>query len=839
MSNNSDELKSKTVDFGIDLGTTTSIISHCEGNDTPIVPNLNSNRNFTPSAVAFDEEGMVSVGEPAKRLSLLDEENAYAEFKLYMGMNKKYIFKDSGRELLPEELSAEVLKDLRNSVAKQLDKTIYSSVITVPADFGPIQIDATRNAAELAGFKFTPIIMEPVAAAYAYSNASQENGIWLIYDLGGGTFDVSIVKLEGEDFENLAHSGDEHLGGNLIDWDIVFKVFAKKVRDDLGISDFNNKNKKKYQKAFAKLKGAAEEAKKDISSSGKAKIFVDSLLVHDNEIYDFKYSLSREELEEIMEPYIKRTINHCNDALKKAKLKADDIDYLILVGGSTLSPIIRENMEEAFNIPLKYDIDPTTVVAKGAALFAGTIPDPIVKIKSGNFGLKLDYEATGPIDEEFLVTGEVISDKVDDFEGFAVEASNIKTKRGTGKIPVENDGYFEFELLPEDKINKYSVSLYNPDGNLVELDENSANAIKYTKAARFEVILPHTLGLGLRGDVLFILAKEGSHLPYHNMAPFKTNADVIKGDETSFISMPLYNGTAKVASNNEKVGEFIISGKDVNETILKGTEVTVTVDIDESRVVKIEVNVLDIGQKFPCVIDPHRDTLDFSEVNNKFIKVKSRYDEIKLKCSNEDINEEFEAYLNQIEEENIIENIDNFMENAESDEGALNQANKLINKLNEILSNINKFFEEKDLFEEIKMLKEDVKKAIDKNGTLEQKEEFEELSRQLDEAIENEDSVKMEHVKDSLLSLKARCISEDEAIEEIKKALLYLILMANYRPEDEGIVNDLKQRGSEALNNDDLMEMANVAQKLMNLAIIDDNHHFDSPGNGGNELDEL
>ena len=811
MSNNSDELKSKTVDFGIDLGTTTSIISHCEGNDTPIVPNLNSNRNFTPSAVAFDEDGMVSVGEPAKRLSLLDKDNAYAEFKLDMGMNKKYIFKDSGKELLPEELSAEVLKDLRNSVAKQLDKTIYSSVITVPADFGPIQIGATRKAAELAGFQFTPIIMEPVAAAYAYSNVLKENGTWLIYDLGGGTFDVSIVKREDEDFENLAHSGDEHLGGNLIDWDIVYKVFTKKVRDDLGISDFNKKNKEKYKKEFAKLKGAAEEAKKDVSSAGKAKIFVDSLMVHDNEIYDFKYSLSREELEEIMKPYIKRTIYHCNDAMKKAKLKADDIDYLILVGGSTLSPIIRESIGESFNIPLKYDLDPTTVVAKGAALFAGTIPDSVVYIEPGNFGLKLDYVATGPIDEE---------------------------KRGTGKIPVEDDGYFEFELKPEDETNSYSVSLYDPDVNLVELDENSSNANKYKKAPMFKVILPHTLGLGLRGDVLFILAKEGSPLPYHNMAPFKTNADVIKGDETSFISMPLYNGTAKVASNNEKVGEFIISGKDVNETILKGTEVTVTVDIDESRVVKIEVNVLDIGQKFPCVIDPHRDTLDFAEVNNKFIKAKSRYNDIKLKCSNEDINEEIEAYLNQIEEENIIENIDNFMENAESDDGALNQANKLINKLNEILSNIDKFFEEKDLFENIEMLKKEVKEAVDENGTLEQKEEFSELSRQLDEAIENEDSVKINQIRDSLLSLKASCMSHNEAVEEIKKALLYLILMAEYRPEDEVIVNDLKQRGSEALNNEDVMEMANVAQKLMNLAIMGGTSPY-LDDSDDNELDTL
>ncbi|WP_305554366.1 Hsp70 family protein [Methanobrevibacter sp. V74] len=824
MSNNSDELRTKTVDFGIDLGTTTSIIAHCEGNDTPIVPNLISNRNFTPSAVAMDEEGNVLVGDSAKRQVLLDPDNATAEFKLNMGMNKGFHFKDSDKTLLPEELSAEVLKDLKNSVYKQLDLKVHSVVITVPADFGPIQNEATKKAAELAGFKNTWNVMEPVAAAYAYYNLSNEDGTWLIYDLGGGTFDVSIVKLEDDEFENLAHSGDEHLGGNLIDWDIVFKIFAKKISADLGLMDFNKKNEEKYRKAFAKLKGAAEEAKKDLSRLDKSRIFVDSLLVHENEIYDFKYNLTKDELEGVMESYIKRTINHCNDALKKAKLNVDDIDYIILVGGSTLSPVIRENLEKSFDIPLKYDIDPTTVVAKGSALFAGTIPDPYVELSSGSFALKLDYDATGPIDEEFFVSGEVLSDQVDDFEGFTIEAINIKTKRSTGKISVEDDGFFEFELMPEDESNKYSINLYDPNGILVELDENSANAIEYTAGFEPTIILPHTLGLGLYDDTLFVLAKEGSPLPYHNMEPFKTTSEVTKGDETSFISMPLYNGTAKIASNNQKVGELIISGVDVEKTMVKGSEITVTVDIDESRVMKFDVNVLDIGQKFPFKIDPNLEILNFNEVNNKFIKAKSNYEEVKSKCSANDATDEIKDYLNQIDEENIIENIEDFMDGAENDDGALNQANKLINKLNEILSNINKFFDEKNQFEEVKNIRDNVEKLVNENGSFEDREEFDTLSRQLDEAIENEDSLKVNQIIDSLIALQVRCTPETQVLEDIKNALLYLVMFAEYKDEDESLVNDLKQKATEALENDDAMAMANIGQKLMNLAIIDPNN---------------
>ncbi len=819
MSNNSEELRTKTVDFGIDLGTTTSIISHCVGNDTPIIPNLISNRNFTPSAVTIDEDGTIDVGDSAKRQTLFDPDNAAAEFKLNMGLNKKYLFKDSGRELLPEELSAEVLKDLKNSVQKQLGIAVNSAVITVPADFGPLQNKATKKAAELAGFKFTPFIMEPVAAAYAYSNISDENGTWLVYDLGGGTFDVSIVKLEDEEFENLAHSGDEHLGGNLIDWDIVYKIFAKKVSDDLGLEDFNKKNENKYRREFAKLKGAAEEAKKDLSGMDKAKIFIDSLLVQNNEIYDFKYSLTKEELEGVMQPYIKRTINHCKDAMRKANLTEEGIDYIILVGGSTLSPVIRESLEKTFGIPLKYDIDPTTVVAKGAALYAGTIPDPHVEILPGNFGLKLDYTAKGPIDEEFFVSGEVLSDQVDDFSGFAIEAINIKTKRTTGKISVEDDGYFEFELMPEDEVNKYSISLYDSSGILVELDENSPNAVEYKLGYDQQIILPHTLGLGLYDDTLFILAKEGSLLPYFNMAPFKTSAEVTKGDETSYISMPLYNGTAKVASNNQKVGELLISGSDVKKTILKDSEITITVNIDKSRDMTFDVTVLDSGQKFDFKISQNIEDFAFDDVNNKFIKAKSNYESIKSKCRVENINEEIESYLNQIEEENLIEHISEFLESAESDAGALNQANKLINKLNEILNNINNYFADKDNFEFVLNLREEVRELVNANGSKEDEDDFEALSRQLDEAIENEDSLKIDQIKDSLLSLKAKCL--DDPVGELKKALMYLLLFANYRDEDESLVNDLKQQGHEALNNDDVPAMANIAQKLMNLAIID------------------
>ncbi|WP_042692330.1 Hsp70 family protein [Methanobrevibacter oralis] len=688
----SKKLRTNTVDFGIDLGTTTSIIARVDGNDAPIIPNFTSNTNFTPSAVAIDKRGTMLVGEKAKRQALSDPKNAFSEFKLRMGIPKPYVFQDSGRELLPEELSAEVLKELKNSVFKQLNQDIDSVVITVPADFGPTKTLATNKAAKLAGFEYHPLIMEPVAAAYAYGkNASEdEEGIWLIYDLGGGTFDVSIVRLNDDEFEHVSHSGDEYLGGKLIDWDIVDNIFAKKISDDLGIFDFNRKNQK-YIRAFAKLKGAAEQAKKDLSTLDYTDIFVENLLVHDNDVYDFDYILTRDELKDIMSSYIKRTINHCNKALNKASLTINDIDNIILVGGSTLSPIIRESLENEFNIPLKFDIDPVTVVAKGAAIYAGTLIKPSNDVvESDKIGIELNYSATGPRNEEFFVSGRIFSENINDFDGFYIEAINVKTETTTGKVPVESDGYFDLELMPENDLNEYSINLYGFDGSLVEIDENSPNAIIYNcQAVAGTPILPHTLGLGLFDDSLFILAKEGVELPYVSREVFKTKSDVIKGDDSTFISMPLYNGTAEVASRNTKVGELNISGSDVNKTLKSESDITVKIDIDESRLMKFDVMVPDLEQSFVFKITPDVEEASVTNVKRKYQDAKQRFNQIKEECCNNN-DEVIDEYWKNIEEEDIINNIDNFINVAENDEDAAIQADKRLNDLNDILDNIEK-----------------------------------------------------------------------------------------------------------------------------------------------------
>lgn len=244
--------------------------------------------------------------------------------------------------------------------------------------------------------------------------------------------------------------------------------------------------------------------------------------------------------------------------------------------------------------------------------------------------------------------------------------------------------------MPENDLNEYSINLYGFDGSLVEIDENSPNAIIYNcQAVAGTPILPHTLGLGLFDDSLFILAKEGVELPYVSREVFKTKSDVIKGDDSTFISMPLYNGTAEVASRNTKVGELNISGSDVNKTLKSESDITVKIDIDESRLMKFDVMVPDLEQSFVFKITPDVEEASVTNVKRKYQDAKQRFNQIKEECCNNN-DEVIDEYWKNIEEEDIINNIDNFINVAENDEDAAIQADKRLNDLNDILDNIEK-----------------------------------------------------------------------------------------------------------------------------------------------------
>ena len=356
--------------YGIYLGDEYGCIAVLNGKEVEVIEN-NENQKRTPCAIWISEKNRLFTGQYAKNRLFEDPENAYSKWRPSMGKaDIVYNFAKTGRSMSPAELSAEILKSLRADVKQRKGDNGDAAVITVPADFQLHQVEATKKAANLADIKTCEILQEPIAAAMAYARG--EDGYWMVYDFGGGTFDVAIIRLRSGDLSVVNHGGDANLGGELIDWDTVNSIFVPMLISSYRLNDFN-RNNKKWISAFAKMKRAAEDAKIQLSRVDIIPIFIGNLCQDDNgEWITFEHELTRKDIEPLLALYIERTINKCKDVLQVANLKPDDIKKIVLVGGSTLSPLLRKLLKERLDIPQEFSIDPLTVVAQGAAIYAAS-----------------------------------------------------------------------------------------------------------------------------------------------------------------------------------------------------------------------------------------------------------------------------------------------------------------------------------------------------------------------------------------------------------------------------------------------------------------------------------
>ncbi len=360
-----------TIDFGIDLGTTNSAIAVLKGITTEIIKN-DEQSDLTASAVWIDRKGTVLVGEAAKR-KLTKGESVGIEFKRKMGTSSNHLFEKPNRRMKPEDLSAEVLKSLKNDVKRRLDEDLNAAAITVPAAFEMPQCEATQRAAQLAGISLCPLLQEPVAASltYGFQGKEDEKEIWLVYDFGGGTFDAALMQMRDGIIQVLAHKGDNHLGGGLIDDAIVEQILIPELISQYNLPIFK-RNDSTWRTKFAKLKSLTEEIKIKLSSRESINITIEDLGEDENgeEIY-LEYELAGKDVARLSEPYIRRSVSMCRELLREKKLGKGDISKILLVGGPTFAPYLREQLsddKEGLGIALDLSQDPMTVVARGAAI---------------------------------------------------------------------------------------------------------------------------------------------------------------------------------------------------------------------------------------------------------------------------------------------------------------------------------------------------------------------------------------------------------------------------------------------------------------------------------------
>jgi molecular chaperone DnaK len=371
--------------IGIDLGTTNSVVSIMEGGEPKVIPNEEGART-TPSVVGYGKDGEVMVGQVARRQAVTNPENTVFSAKRFIGRrfdenkeeierapyavirsdNGDCIFEVQGKKLSPPEVSAKVLQKLKRAAEKYLGESVTEAVITVPAYFNDSQRQATRDAGKIAGLEVKRIVNEPTAAALAYGLDKEKDEKIVVYDFGGGTFDVSVLDVGEDVVEVISTNGDTHLGGDDID-NVVMKYLIDEFKKDTGVDVSSDKM------VVQRLKEAAEKAKIELSSVQETEINLPFLTADASGPKHLNMKLSRSKLEQLIDPLVERTLDPCKKALGDAKMKASDIDEVILVGGSTRIPLVQELVKKFFGKDPNHSVNPDEVVAMGAAVQAGVL----------------------------------------------------------------------------------------------------------------------------------------------------------------------------------------------------------------------------------------------------------------------------------------------------------------------------------------------------------------------------------------------------------------------------------------------------------------------------------
>jgi molecular chaperone DnaK len=581
---------------GVDLGTTNSTAAVFDGERVTLVRN-GQGSTLTPSVVRITPKGL-TVGVRARKFLESDPDNTRSEFKRLMGTAQPIAFPAAKLTKRPEELAAEVLRSLRADVKEQLGFEPGRAVISVPALFELPQSSATSDAARLAGFERVELLQEPIASALAAGwTTADANGAWLVYDLGGGTFDASLLETRDGLLRVVGHDGDNFLGGRDFDWAVVDWAIAEIARSG---GPALSRSDPAHAPAIRRLKLAAEEAKIELTRADGANLALPAPLevAGLDDPIEVDLALARATLEELCLPLIERSIAVCQRLLAAHGLTPGQLERVVLVGGPTVMPLLRARVKAGLGAPFAEGLDPMTLVAQGASIYAATAGlDARPKARTeGPAGRKLWLQYPAMSSD---LTPHVIGRLLD---GPGPEASTVRLIRTDGlwqgsavKLDGEKAFVTSVDLAPR-RPNVFSFEAKSEDGAPVPIDPPSFTIVQGLTIG--DPPLSRTIGVALASNVVRVYFERGAPLPARRSFVHQTVESVAKGSAESFLQIPIVQGEFENAHLCRLVGTLQIQGHALSASLPAGSDVELTLELDRGGRLSARALVPSLQQVF-------------------------------------------------------------------------------------------------------------------------------------------------------------------------------------------------------------------------------------------------
>jgi molecular chaperone DnaK len=639
---------SNTINFGIDLGTTNSAIAKYTEGEVDVFKNPINWKQTLPSVVAFKKQRII-IGDKARELLQKDAQNVVGSFKRKMGTSDKYYIESVGEFVSAEDLSAHILKELKNFI--HTGEPPNAAVITIPASFDTMQSNATKKAGHQAGFQQVILLQEPIAASLAYANKTKQDLTdkkWIVYDLGGGTFDAALVTIYHDEMKVLDHEGNNYLGGTDFDKAIVEQIIIPYLEAEGTFSQLEKAMKSaagKYNRLYNLLLFKAEEAKIALTNAASAEIEFETEDDLEEEL-DVYLTISRAQFNELMKPFIRQTTTMIDNILSRNGLGKSDVDFLLMVGGSTLIPAVRSQLSAHYGVEVNCDIDPTTAVALGAAYYAGMkprrLPSKSSSMPSGqgrmetDVTIKLAYDKVAQETETALI-GQATGFTADKYYRVIRQDGGFDS----GLKPLSN-GIKEYLPLVPNVYNVFSLKVYGPQNDPIPLGLPEIG-ITHGKFSIDGQPLPHDICLeidAVNRETTFLepIFKKSTILPAKKTIVKEISRNIYKGSDESLVINVLEGPLDNLPSANKTIGHIKISGTHLHRDLIKGSDVELTFEVSESRDLSVKVYLTLSDQEFEDVFNPSETHVDVQSLSHE---LQSIHTNLQLKLKEAERKEEY------------------------------------------------------------------------------------------------------------------------------------------------------------------------------------------------------